>query len=38
LRQTKKVKKLITILEGSNWIDAGQNWKGVESEIKGSSG
>lgn len=34
LRQTKKVKKLITILEGSNWIDAGQNWKGVESEIK----
>lgn len=34
LRQTKKVKQLNRILEGSNWSDAGQGWEGVEAEIK----
>lgn len=34
LRQTKKVKKLTHILEGSDWSDAGQGWAGVEAEIK----
>jgi len=34
LRQTKKVKKLTNILEGSDWSNAGQGWEGVEAEIK----
>jgi len=34
LRQTKKVKQLTHILEGSMWVDAGQRWEGVEAEIK----
>jgi len=34
LRQTKKVKKLSLMLEGSKWSNAGQGWEGVEAEIK----
>ena len=34
LRQTKKVKHLTHILDGSNWSNAGQGWEGVEAEIK----
>jgi hypothetical protein len=34
LKQTKKVKKLANMLEGTDWSDAGQGWAGVEAEIK----
>jgi len=35
LRQTKKVKGLIErLFDNSDWIEAGQGWQGVESELR----
>lgn len=36
LRQSKKIKQLLLSLEtpGNDWIDAGDGWSGIESEIK----
>jgi hypothetical protein len=36
LRHTKKVKELISYVEGENaqWVDAGQKWEGIESSIQ----
>ena len=34
LKQTANVKKLIARLFGKDWVDAGQNWEGLDTELQ----